>query len=151
MYAKGSTIGAGPKSRHFDKLDQITEDGSYTCGDVIPISRFHSQLTLHCHDPVESMYYCIGSTQANRSWGGRVLTKDVCCLCYSGINLAPHDEVLKHQKHAVQNPLPVCHDCLALNIKIPGGGTNFAKKREQAKAAKAALVEKAVASGRKKS
>ncbi len=67
MYAKGSNVGKGKKSRHFDKLDQFAEDGGYTCGDVIPISMFHSQLTLCCYDPVETMYYCIVETQTNRS------------------------------------------------------------------------------------
>ena len=51
----------------------------------------------------------------------------------------------------MSNPLPVCHDCLALDIKLPGGGTNFVKKREQARKKKAAMKEKAIASGRKKS
>ena len=67
-----------------------------------------------------------------------MLTKDVCCLYYTNINIAPRDEALKRQKHAVQHPLPVCYDCLKLNIKIPGGGTNFAKKKQQAKIAKIA-------------
>ncbi len=35
--------------------------------------------------------------------------------------------------------------------KIPGGGTNFAKKKQQAKRTQTALVEKALASGRKES
>ena len=51
---------------------------------------------------------------------------------------------------AVNNPLPVCFYCLSLNIKLPGGGTNFRKKKAQKKAEKAALNERAVASGRKK-
>ena len=54
------------------------------------------------------------------------------------------------QKGAVKNPLPVCSDCLELDIKLPGGGTNFAKKRADHRARKASLARQAVASGRKK-
>ena len=53
--------------------------------------------------------------------------------------------------HAVRNPLPVCGDCLKLDIKLPVGVTDsFVKKRELARQKKAALKEKAVAAGRKK-
>ena len=53
---------------------------------------------------------------------------------------------MKRQKHATY-----CRDCLALDIKLPGGDTDFAKKRALAKEKKAALTAKAVSSGRKKS
>ena len=59
------------------------------------------------------------------------------------------------QKFMVKNPLPVCTDCLALNIKFPGGGTDFVKKRSARKAGKEALgkndvVTSRTTSGRKK-
>ena len=74
------------------------------------------------------------------------------CLCYSEAeaDLPPLEEVLERQKHAVRNPLPVCRDCLKLDIKLPGGGTDFVKKRELARKKKAALKEKAVAAGGRK-
>ncbi len=50
----------------------------------------------------------------------------------------------------MSNPLPVCQDCLRLDIKLPGGGTNFVKKRELVKQKKDALREKAIVAGRKK-
>ena len=88
-----------------------------------------NQRKLRCYDPVESMYYCAG-TVADQRRGNRVVTKDVCCLCYVGTDIAPPDEVKRRQKSAVQNPLPVCRSCLDLNVQVPGGGTNFVKKRE---------------------
>ena len=144
-YEPGSTIGKGPKKKHMERLDQYNEDGGYMCGADIPISILRAQKKHRCNAPVESQYYCDGSKR-----GGRVSTDDVCCLCYTNTNLAPRAEVLKRQSQAVNNPLPVCFDCLSLNIKLPGGGTNFRKKKAQKKAEKTALKEKAVASGRKK-
>ena len=93
------------------------------------------------------MYYC-GGTDADQRRGGQVVTKDICCLCYVGTDIAPPDKVKRQQKSAVRNLFPVCRSCLDLNVKIPGGGTNYVKKREQAKAKKAALAKKV--NGRKK-
>ena len=62
----------------------------------------------------------------------------------------PIAEVLKRQKGSVRNPLPVCYDCLARNIKLPGGGTDFVKKRANAREKKATLTKKALASSREK-
>ena len=108
-----------------------------------------NQRKLRCYEPVESMYYCAG-TDADQRRGNRVVTKDVCCLCYVGADIAPPDEVKRRQKSAVQNPLPVCRSCLDLNVQVPGGGTNFVKKREQAKAKKVALAKKAVLEKKKR-
>ena len=94
------------------------------------------------------MYYCDG-TDADQRRGGRVVTNDVYCLCYVATDIAPPDEVKRQQKSAVQNPLPVCRSCLDLHVQVPGGGTNFAKKREQSKAKKGTLEKKAAANGRK--
>ena len=109
---------------------------------------FFNQRKLRCYEPVESMYYCDG-TDADQRRGGRVVTKDVCCLFRVANDIAPPDEVKRRQKSAVQNPLPVCRSCLDLHVQVPGCGTNFVKKREQAKAKKAALKKKAAANGRK--
>ena len=63
----------------------------------------------------------------------------ICCICGTQSNLASREETLKLQKHAVQNPLPVCNDCLQLNIKLPGGGTNFVRKKQNKELKRAAL------------
>ena len=66
------------------------------------------------------------------------------------IGLAPFDKVKKRQNGHVKNPLPVCCSCLSLNVKLPGGGTDYSKKWANAKTQRAALREAAVATGRSK-
>ena len=149
MYEQESSAGKGPKKKHMDMLDRFIEDGGYICGVAIPVKLLFNQRKLRCYEPVESMYYCAG-TDADQRRGNRVVTKDVCCLCYVGADIAPPDEVKRRQKSAVQNPLPVCRSCLDLNVQVPGGGTNFVKKREQAKAKKVALAKKAVLEKKKR-
>ena len=73
------------------------------------------------------MYYCDG-TDADQRRGGRVVTKDVYCLCYVATDIAPPDEVKRRQKSAVQNPLPVCRSCLGLHVQVPGEGNKFCEE-----------------------
>ena len=104
---------------------------------------------MRCHEFVESQYDCDGSDK-EKGQGGRVSTTDVCCLCYGDSDIASREEILRRQKQAAMQPLPVCRSCLELDIKIPGGGINYVKRRENEKARKEALARRAIASGRKK-
>ena len=141
MYEPGSQ--GEPKTRHMDKFYRLKEDGGYVCGNEVSISNLHVLRGVRCHDPIESSYYCAGKDRAKRR-GGRVVTEDICCLCYSKANLVPFDEVKKRQKDHVKNPLPVCYSCLSLNVKLPGGGMDYTKKRANAKTQRAALRETAM-------
>jgi len=120
MYTQGSSAGKGPKKKHMDILDQFVEDRGFICGAAIPVKLLFNQRKLRCYEPVESMYYCAGTVSDQRR-GNRVVTKDVCCLCYVCTDIAPLDEVKRRQKSAVQNPLSVCRSCLDLNVQVPGG------------------------------
>jgi len=140
LYEKGSTKGKGPKRRHMDKLDHFLEKGRYVCGNNIPISIFRALHAIRCYDPVESQYYCAGSSRGNR-----VITETICCLCYTSDDIAPPEEVKKRQKKAVKKLLPCCRRCLLLNIKLPGGGTDHMQRNMQKKAKKRAQSLEAIA------
>ena len=73
-----------------DKFYRLKEDGGYVCGNEVSISNLHVLRGVRCHDPIESSYYCAGKDRAKRR-GGRVVTEDICCLCYSKANLVPFD------------------------------------------------------------
>ena len=115
------------------------------CGNEIPIKVYRTLHALRCHDSVESQYYGAGSTR-----GGRVVTELVCCICYTTEDIAPFDEVKRCQKQAVKKPLPCCRTCLKLNIKLPGGGTDYSLRKVKTKAKKKKQTADAIASGRKK-
>ena len=136
MYQVGSNKG-GPKKKHENELQRYIEERNYICGAEIPVKRYEARRAIRCYDYIESQYY-----DKNR--------KKICCICSTESNLATRDEIMKRQKYAVHNPLPVCSDCLNLNIKLPGGGTNYLKQKKNKQAKKAELLRKALQSGRKK-
>ena len=136
MYEVGSKEG-GPKKKHAKELQQYIEENIYICGAEIPVKRFEARRAIRCNDPIESQYY-------------NAKTTPICCICGTDSNIASREKTLERQKYAVKNPLPVCSDCLELNIKIPGGGTNYVKKNQIKQSNRTRLVAKAVQSGRKK-
>ena len=52
----------------------------------------------------------------------------VCCIYYGDTDMVPQEDVRRSQKFHVKNPLPVCKNCLTLNVRLPGYGIDFAKK-----------------------
>ena len=136
MYEVGSNMG-GPKKKHAKELQRYIEENIYICGAEIPVKRFEARRAIRCNDAIESQYY-------NNK------TTPICCICGTDSDIALREKILESQEHAVNNPLPVCSDCLKLKIRIPGGGTNYVKNNQIKQSNRATLVAKAVQSGRKK-
>ena len=67
--------------------------------------------------------------------GGRPQTTTICCICYSERDIATK---------------PVCKFCLDLNIKLPGGRTDYMKEAQLKQAQKSSLNECTIEKGRKK-
>ena len=101
-----------------------------------------NQRKLRCYEPVELIYYYTGTVTEQRR-GNRVITKNVCCICYADTDIAPPDKVKRWQKSDVQNSFPDYRSCLDLNVQAPDDRTNLVKKREQAKAKREALSKEA--------
>lgn len=140
----------GSERNDMMELQRLVEDESYICGDSVAINRLYVQKSHRCYEPVETMYYCPLGTIAQKKKGGRMLTEDVCSMCYTDVALAPDSVIREREKFSVKNPLPVCYPCLALNVKIPGNGIDRTKLVAQRKTRKAQLTEKAVSTGRKR-
>ena len=127
----------GPKKKHTQELQRYIEENIYICGAEIPVKRFEARRAIRCNNAMESQYY-------------NAKTTPICCICGTDSDIVSREKIIEHQKHAVKNPLPVCSDCLELNIKIPGGGTNYLKNNQIKQSNRATLVAKVVQSGRKK-
>ena len=103
---------------------------------------------------IENTYYCAGTHGSGEEegrqgcyWG--YLLCPLLQLQQGGLAV-PFDEVKKRQKCHVKNPLPVCYNCLSLNVKLPGGGIDYSEKQTIAKMQRAILKEATVGRGRSK-
>ena len=66
----------GPTQDDKDTLEQHIEKG-YMCGESLDVPPFNLKEAHRCNVPVEPIYY---ATQDTR--GGRIVTKDICGVCY---------------------------------------------------------------------
>ena len=80
-------------------------------------------------DYVESQCY----NSASGVKGGRIVTKDVCAICYETDNIVLANEIRQKRNMGGKNPLLVCRCCFDKNIEIPcsGGRTNMKQKKDQ--------------------
>ena len=60
------------------------------------------------------------------------------------------EDVRKLPHVSVKNPLPVCLPCAKLKVKIPGGQTDFVKRRKELEEKRAKAKTLAVSLGRKR-
>ena len=102
---------------------------------------------LRCGEYIESQYY----NPATGLKGGRIVTNDVCAICYDADNIVSADEIRKKRDIGGKNPLLVCRYCFDKNIEIPcsGGRTNMKQKKDQAQSTKRKQLEDNIESGRR--
>mmetsp|Transcript_29715 Transcript_29715/g.62511 ORF Transcript_29715/g.62511 Transcript_29715/m.62511 type:complete len:139 (-) Transcript_29715:48-464(-) len=84
--------------------------------------------------------------------GGRILTLDICSICFSDTHIVPVDRIRTKRDLEGKNPLLVCRFCFDSKVEIPisGGRTNFAQKKQQEKSRKRRMLNRAVHHGRHK-
>lgn len=149
MYSN-NVIGAkgGPSRKHVKLLERWMEDG-YVCGNKVAVKRYFVQQKHRCGDFVESQYYNPDKVGAR---GGRIVTTDVCAICYSQHDIVSAEEIKTRRDVGGKNPLLVCRACFDLNVKIPtsGGSSNKRQKKSQQKKRKKRQLHTAVAQGRRK-
>ena len=120
------------------------------CGNAInEDGGFFVKRQLRCGDFIESQYY----NPTTGVKGGRILTVDICAICYNKDDMVKVDEIRKKRDVGGKNPLLVCRYCFDQNFEIPcsGGRVNTKQKGAQAKMSKRKSLEKTIESGRRKS
>ncbi len=136
--------------RNKQQLEQLLGrmENGYYCGYKIDENGFYYRRALWCGDFVESQYYMpnVGTK------GDRILTLDICSICFSDTHIVPVDEIRTKRDLKGKNPLLVCRYCFDSKVEIPtsGGRTNFAQKKQQEKSCKRRMLNRAVHHGRHK-
>ena len=84
--------------------------------------------------------------------GGRIVTDDICAICYENVDIVSADEIRKERDIGGKNPLLICRYCFDSNVEIPcsGGRTNMKQKSDQAKRTKRKQLDESEKSGRRK-
>ena len=132
----------GPTQVHKDTLQQRIEKG-YMCGEALDVPPYNLREAHRCNDPVEPIYY---ATQDTR--GGRIVTKDICAVCYGPDDLVLKQDLLESGHTKGKEPLPMCRDCFdsGMNLVFSAKATNFKIKGKEDKLNK----EKKTGSSREK-
>ena len=103
---------------------------------------------MRCGDYIESQYY----NPKSGVKGSRIVTKDICAICYGDDDIVSADEIRKKRDIGGKNPLLVCRFCFDKKFEIPcsGGRTNQKQKVEQQMRTKRKSNDDNVAAGRRK-
>mmetsp|Transcript_6914 Transcript_6914/g.20751 ORF Transcript_6914/g.20751 Transcript_6914/m.20751 type:complete len:193 (-) Transcript_6914:8-586(-) len=151
-YAVGQLGQPAPTEEDLEKLQQSLENDTYTCGSKIRGRGkfFYSRRAMKYGFPIEASCY----NQSTGTKGGRIVTKDICALCYVDADLVAPNEIRKKRDDLEgKTPLTMCQACVdspGFTVPCSGKRVNFAQKKRQEKGKKNAQREEAVNSGRKK-
>eukprot|EP00957_Ditylum_brightwellii_P111580 8510830-Ditylum_brightwellii.AAC.1 len=138
----------GPSQDHLDNLLALLENG-YICGNSInEESGFYVRQALRCGDFIEPQYY----NSKKGIQGGRIVTEDICAICYKKDNIVSADEIRAKRDIGGKNPLLVCRFCFDSNVEIPcsAGQTNMKEQKDQKRCTKRKQLDDSVASGCRK-
>ena len=138
----------GPTKNQLQSLERSLENG-YSCGKAVKSSGgFFVKRQLTCGDYIESQYY----NPTTGLKGGRILTPDICAICYDMDEIVSVDEIRREKNIGGKNPLLICRYCFDKNIEVPcsGGRTNVKQNSEQAKTGKKRRHDEQVMRGRRK-
>ena len=134
-----------------EDLEASLENG-YICGNSIQDNnndRLCVRRVSRCGDYIESQYY---NPNTGGLKGGRILTPDICAICYDTDDIVSADEICKERDMGGKNPLLVCRYCFDKNIEIPcsGGRTNMKEKKDQGQRTKKRQLDESVQQGHRK-
>ena len=77
----------GPTKTDMQELQQWVGRG-YICGNRVPSNLFYVQRKCFCGDYIESQYdNHLGGKKRKDERGGRLVTKNVCAICYTFYNV----------------------------------------------------------------
>lgn len=80
--------------------------------------------------------------------GGRILTLDICSICFSDTPIVPVDEIRTKRDLEGKNPLLVCRYCFDSKVEIPTSGgreqTSHRKNNKRYHANKECSIEQCI-------
>ena len=110
-------------------VEAALENG-YICGDEIKDKSgiIYVQAVNRCGKYIESQYYIPNAGLK----GVRILTADICAICYDTEDIVSTDEIWKERDMGGKNPLLVCRYCFDKKIEIPCSvvRTNMKEKKD---------------------
>lgn len=129
---KAIGVKGGPSTANKEELDRWFDREGYICGKDVPSNGFYVMRKVRCGDFVESQYYNPPDNAANR---GRLITDDVCAMCFSDDDIVSRDEIIAKRDIGGHNPLLICRHCFDLGLKVPtsGGSTVVTRDRKRHK------------------
>ena len=138
----------GPSKKDLERLEILLEKDTYTCGIEMKGGKFFARQSLLCGSPIEFDYY----NPQTGTKGGRIVTKDICALCYVNDDLVSPNEIKKTVDIGGKIPLTICRGCLDSGLVPPcsaGGRKNVKQAKQQKKAAKKRKHAKVVLVGKR--
>ena len=101
-----------------------------------------------CGHPIEPQYY----NPSTGTKGGRIVTKDLCSVCYLDEDLLSQDEIRNERDLGGKTPLIICRGCLEGGVDPPCSGArrNISQAKKQKAASKKRGRKAAEKSGRRK-
>ena len=144
-------VNNGPTETELVNLERSIETDGYCCGDKLKKTGgklFYSRRAIRCGQPIEAAYY----NPTTGTKGGRIVTDDICSVCYVDADLATPDEIRSKCDLGGKTPLMMCRGCLNLGVDPPCSGArkNVKQAKQQQDAAKKRRMEAAVSKGRRK-
>ena len=101
-----------------------------------------------CGDPVEVNYY----NPNTGTKGGRIITKDICAICYINADIVSTDEMISNCNLGGKTPLPIFRGCYDAGVDTPFSDArkNIHQAQKQRKRSKKRQSNETVNSGHKK-
>eukprot|EP00978_Attheya_sp_CCMP212_P028528 scaffold98739_cov71-Attheya_sp.AAC.1 len=120
----------GPTQDHKDTLLEQRIGKGYMWVESLDVPPYNLKEAYCCNDPVEPIYY---ATQDTR--GGKIVTKDICAVCYGPEDLVVKQEILESEFTKGREPLPICRDSFdsGMNLLFLENTTNFKTKGQEDK------------------
>jgi hypothetical protein len=142
----------GPTKNELEDLEASLENG-YICGNSIQDNNndwLCVRRVSRCGDYIEYQYY---NPNTGGLKGGRILTPDICAICYDTDDIVSADEICKERDMGGKNPLLVCRYCFDKNIEMPcsgGRSTTMKEKKDQGQRTKKRQLDESVQQGHRK-
>ena len=138
----------GPTSKDMEDLEKRLEHDGFTCGMDVKGGKLYCRRAVLCGHPIKSEYY----NPATDTKGGRVVTNDICAICYIVDDLLSPNEIRKLKDVGGKTPLTICRGCLDNGIEPPCSRkhTNARQASQQKKSANKRKLNEAIKSGKRK-
>ena len=105
------------------------------CGSKVPGDKFYVQRKPCCGDYIESQYYNhLGGKEASNSIkGGRLVTENICAICYSFQDVLSDAEINMSRNIRGKNPLLICRDFFnsILKSRLRADPVTYGKSRDK--------------------